>query len=72
MKEQHNYEVEKLIRENRLMADYIIKLEEKIKDLKSYEVLFNTQKKKAESKLKDIQTDLSNTIEIDYEEGSND
>lgn len=68
MQEQHNYEVEKLIRENELMANYIIKLQEEIKDLKSYAVLFNTQKKKAESKLKDIQTDLSNTIDIDYEE----
>jgi len=65
--EQHNYEVEKLIKENQLMAAYIIKLEEQIKDLKSYAVLFNTQKKKAESKLKDIQEDLSNTIDITYE-----
>ena len=70
--EQHNYEVEKLIKENELMANYIIKLQEQIKDLKSYAVLYNTQRKKAEQKLKDLNDSFEPIIDITYEEGDTD
>lgn len=72
MKEQHNYEIEKLVRENELMANYIIKLQQEIKDLKSYALLFNTQKKKAEQKLKDLNDSFEPIIDITYEDGDRD
>jgi hypothetical protein len=70
--EEYNYEIEKLIRENQLMANYIIKLQEQIKDLKSYAVLYNTQRKKAEAKLKELNDSFEPIIDITYEDGNND
>jgi hypothetical protein len=68
--EEYNNNIEQLIKENQLMAGYILKLEEQIKDLKSYAVLYNTQRKKAEHKLKNIQEDLNNIMDITYEDGN--
>jgi len=67
-----SYEIEKLIRENQLMANYIIKLQQEIKDLKSYALLYNTQRKKAEQKLKDLNDSFEPIIDITYEDGNND
>ena len=70
--EEYNYEIEKLIKENQLMANYIIKLQQEIKDLKSYALLYNTQRKKAEQKLKDLNDSFEPIIDITYEDGNND
>ena len=62
-------ELQKLKRENELLVSYILKLEEKIKDLKSYAVLYNTQRKKAEGKLREMRDSIEPIIDITYEEG---
>jgi hypothetical protein len=54
------------------MANYIIKLQQEIKDLKSYALLYNTQRKKAEQKLKDLNDSFEPIIDITYEDGNND
>lgn len=65
-------DIQKLIKENQLMANYIIKLQQEIKDLKSYALLYNTQRKKAEQKLKDLNDSFEPIIDITYEDGNND